>query len=186
MPGFNPNDTTSTLKGSLVPGSAKCTGGLDCSVTMSDSKLVTWSMGSVRNVSGAVEMVVEFPNAPTPVPFNSQGLYTGTLWNVGFLSWDQAISNVVDARIMGTYGRALAAACAPTTETREHCTLKSNEVVIRASLRKPPPGIVPCRINCLPNTGSAPYLLQFGLLGGFALVAGTVLVARRRRGEATG
>jgi len=173
VPGFNPNDTTSNLKGSLVPGSAKCSASLDCTVSVSPAHLITWSMGTVKNATGSVEFIVNFPNAPSPVPFNADGIYTGRLWNVGFLEWDEAVANTPGSRVL-----------AKAVEMQHH-KLRSNEVVISASLRKPPPGIVPCQVHCLPNTGSQPYLLQLGLLGSLAIVTGTALVARRRRGEAT-
>jgi len=169
IPGFNPSDTTSTLKGSLVNGSGKCSASLDCTVSVSPGHLVTWKLGTVKNDKGTVEMIVNFPKAPSPVPFNADGLYTGTLWNVGFLEWDEAIADTPGSKAV----------------EMQHRKLRSNEVEISASLRKPPPGIVPCQVHCLPNTGSQPYLLQLGMLGGLALVAGTVLVVRRRRGEAT-
>jgi LPXTG-motif cell wall-anchored protein len=118
---------------------------------------------------------VVFPQAPNPVPFDANGNYQNSLWNVGFLDYDTAISNLPGSRTMVGFGRTAAAL------EFQHTHLKSNEVIIKANLRKPPPGIVPCKVHCLPNTGSPNHLLEFGLLGGLVLMTGTALVARNRR-----
>jgi len=178
VPGFNPNDTHvfgtgSTMNASLVPGSAKCIG-FDCTVSVNAAHLVTWKAGTVKNATGTVEMIVNFPKAPDPIPFDSEGFFNSSLWNVGFLDYDEAVASTPGSRV---------AAKAITTH---HVHLRSNEVIIKATLVKPPPIISPCTSHCLPNTGSAPYLLQLGALGGLALVAGTALLVRgRRRVEVT-
>jgi len=173
VPGFNPNDTHvfgtgSTMKSSLVPGSAKCVG-FDCTVSVSPGNLVTWKAGTVKNVTGTVEMIVNFPKAPDPIPFDNDGFFNSSLWNVGFLDYDEAVANTPGSRV------------AAKAIEMHHVHLRSNEVIIKATLVKPPPIISPCTRNCLPNTGSAPYLLQLGAMGGLALVAGTALLVRGRR-----
>ena len=171
VPGFNPEDTHkfgtgSTMKATLVPGSAKCIG-MPCTVSVSPGNLVSWNFGTVKNDSATVEMVVVFPEAPANPNYNDDGFFFASLWNVGTLSYDTAVSNVAKALMT-------------------HTVLRSNEVEIEALQIEPPPGVVPCTAHCLPNTGSAPYLLQLSALGGLALLMGTALVVRgRRRGEAT-
>jgi hypothetical protein len=64
--------------------------------------------------------------------------------------------------------------------------LVSNEVVIKASIAQGPPIVHVCTRHCLPNTGSAAYLMELGALGGLAILAGAAMLARgRRRGEVT-
>jgi uncharacterized repeat protein (TIGR01451 family) len=179
VPGFNPNDSHvfgdgSTMKASLVPGSAKCLG-ITCNISVSPGHLVTWAVpGSVKNEKWSVEMIVNFPKAPVPTPFDADGFFNSSLWNVAFLDYDEAVANTPGSRVVDK------------TLPMKHTKLRSNEVVITATLVEPPPGIVPCTAHCLPNTGSSPYLLQLGALGGLALFAGMALVVRgRRRGEAT-
>jgi LPXTG-motif cell wall-anchored protein len=168
VPGFNPEDTHqfgtgSTMKATLVPGSARCSG-LPCDVTVSPGNLVTWNFGTVKHDSATVEMIVVFPQAPANPNYNADGFFFASLWNVGKLAYDTAV----------------------TSGGMVHTVLRSNEVEIEALKIEPPPGVVPCTKHCLPNTGSSPYLLQLGALGGLALLAGTALVVRgRRRGEAT-
>jgi len=151
-----------------VPGSAKCVG-FDCTVSVSPGNLVTWKAGTVKNVTGTVEMIVNFPKAPDPIPFDNDGFFNSSLWNVGFLDYDEAVANTPGSRV------------AAKAIEMHHVHLRSNEVIIKATLVKPPPIISPCTRNCLPNTGSAPYLLQLGAMGGLALVAGTALLVRGRR-----
>jgi len=179
VPGFNPNDSHvfgdgSTMKASLVPGSAKCLG-ITCNISVSPGHLVTWAVpGTVKDQKWSVEMIVNFPKAPVPTPFDADGFFNNSLWNVGFLDYDEAVANTPVARVLAK------------AATLHHVHLRSNEVVITATLVEPPPGVVPCTQNCLPNTGSSPYLLQLGGLGGLALLAGSALVIRgRRRQEPT-
>jgi uncharacterized repeat protein (TIGR01451 family)/LPXTG-motif cell wall-anchored protein len=179
VPGFNPNDSHvfgdgSTMKATLVPGSAKCLG-ITCNISVSPGHLVTWAVpGTVKDQKWSVEMIVNFPKAPVPTPFDADGFFNSSLWNVGFLDYDEAVANTPGSRVLAK------------AATLHHVHLKSNEVVITATLVEPPPGIVPCTAHCLPNTGSSPYLLQLGGLGGLALLAGSALVIRgRRRQEPT-
>jgi uncharacterized repeat protein (TIGR01451 family)/LPXTG-motif cell wall-anchored protein len=168
VPGFNPQDTHqfgtgSTMKATLVPGSAKCSG-LPCDVTVSPGNLVTWNFGTVKHHSATVEMIVVFPQAPANPNYDADGFFFASLWNVATLSYDTAV----------------------TSGGMTHTVLRSNEVEIEALLIQPPPGVVPCTKNCLPNTGSSPYLLQLGGLGGLTLLAGTaLLISGRRREEPT-
>ena len=180
IPGYNPNDTHqfgtgSTMKATLVAGSAKCNG-FACNVTVGADHKVTWKVpGDLKNASGTVEMIVVFPSAPKPVPYDEDGLFSNSLWNVGFLDYDEAVANTPGSRVLaGASAKAI---------TMHHVHLKSNEVIIQAQLIEPPPGVVPCTKNCLPNTGSSPYLLQLGGLGGLTLLAGTALLIRGRRRE---
>jgi uncharacterized repeat protein (TIGR01451 family) len=181
VPGFNPEDTRqfgtgSTMKASLVPGSAKCVG-FACNVSVSPGNKVTWTAGTVKNAAFDVEMIVQFPEAPANPPFDNDGFFKASLWNVGFLAWDEAVANTPGSRALAS--RVAARAALPTV----HHTLRSNAVLLVAQIQKPPPQLHPCIRHCLPNTGAAPYLLQVGALGGLVLVGGVALVARNRRRE---
>ncbi len=172
VPGYNPDDVTSTVKATLVPGSAQCLG-FACTVTVGSDNLVTWSAGTVHDAAGTIEFVVKFPQAPFPTPYDANGIYKATLWNVGFLEWNEADTS--SARISGGAGIARSAAVLPMI----HHELRSNEVVISATKTKPatpPPH--------LPPTGASAHLLELGLAGAGVLGLGLLLLIRSRR-EAT-
>lgn len=179
VPGFNPADTTSTARASLVPGSAVCTGSLVCEVSVEDG-LVTWSAGTVHDAAGTVEMVVRFPDLPDEVPFDEAGRYTATLWNVGYLRWAEVVGGTPAPRL----ARAVAA-----LELERH-ELESNEVVIAASVEIGDPLIDPPTKeddddDPLPSTGAPGFLGAITALGLLALLLGAGLVARARRGGTT-
>lgn len=188
VPGFNPADTTSTAEASLVPGSAQCTGSLVCAVTVSADGLVTWSMGTVQDASGAVEMIVEFPELPDQLPVGPGETFTATLWNVGFLDWNEVTGLDAQARLARGMSVAPGDPACPLGFTCTPHELASNEVVIRASVQAPPGGVLPppgepqggevTTGGVLPATGADSELLRLLLTGLLALAFGTALVAR--------
>jgi fimbrial isopeptide formation D2 family protein/uncharacterized repeat protein (TIGR01451 family)/LPXTG-motif cell wall-anchored protein len=208
VPGFNPEDTTSTMQGALVPGSATCTGDIACAVTVSAGNLVTWAVtgssteeiaeGVIRNqaidgvTEGAVEMVVTFPPAPDPLPVDPGESYTATLWNVAFLDYDEVVGLLPVSDLEGV-ARGMAKAAAPFE--MQHHRLASNEVTIHASTTLPPGGILPPPAppeggttvtgGVLPATGADAHLLQLMLLGGLALATGAAMIMRSRRRDQT-
>jgi fimbrial isopeptide formation D2 family protein/uncharacterized repeat protein (TIGR01451 family) len=143
VPGYDPSDSTSTVKGTLVPGSAVCGGGLTCATSVDANQLVTWSIGDLEpaegaSISGTVEMVVTFPDPPADLELDpgvgQPATYTATLANVAALEWDEvstpslpeALRGAGRGRLMGT----VALAELPMT----HHTLLSNQVVAQASI----------------------------------------------------
>jgi fimbrial isopeptide formation D2 family protein/uncharacterized repeat protein (TIGR01451 family) len=215
VPGFNPDDTTSTVEASLVPGSAICAGDIICDVTVGADNLVTWNAtgtrpdeiadGVVRNLeidevtTGEIEMIVEFPEAPDPLPVGPGETFTATLWNVGFLEYDEVVGGTPD-----TLPRTMAQGMSASAAALEflHHRLTSNEVVISASITLPPGGILPPpepgtpepgtppsggeipKGPVLPATGAGEYLLQLLLLGFLVIATGAALTLwGRRRGE---
>ena len=187
VPGYNPADTTSTAKATLVPGSAACTGDLTCTVsTDTATGLVTWTpQDPVTAGSGTAEFVVRFPQLPVQVPYDGDGNYTTTLWNVGTLSWTDTV---------------------PGSETGTPQSLTSNAVVVSATQHQtvsppvtppkhhpghpghpghdhgaPPP---PQQPAVLPNTGGPRWwVLPVGiglLLAGAGLMLGEEAGRRRR------
>jgi len=167
VPGYNPDDVTSTVKGTLVPGSAQCLG-FACTVSVGSDNLISWSAGTVHDAVGSIEFVVKFPDAPSPTPYNSNGVYKATLWNVGFLEWNEADTS--SARIGGGTRAARTVAVLPMI----HHKLRSNEVVISAIKIKP-------NHHHLPPTGASAYMLELGLLGAGVLGLGLLLLIRSRR-----
>ena len=182
VPGFNPDDVTSTVEATLVPGSPVCGGGLTCTTSVDPAtQLVTWDIGDLEpdvgsTIGGTVEMVVEFPPPP---PLEAGESAEATLWNVAFLSWSEVVG-VADGG-------------AGAFELVEHL-LRSNEVVVSAFLELPPaagevpeppapgpgpgPGPAPGP-GSLPDTGAPDGLGTLVLLGG-ALVGLGLLLSRRR------
>lgn len=206
VPGFSPEDTTSTVEAALVPGSAICTGDIACEVTVGPDNLVTWSATGtspeeiadnvIRNLEvdgvteGSVEMIVEVPEAPDTLPVGPGETYTATLWNVAFLDYDEVVGEIPDVAELESLPRGMARAAA-AFELLHH-RLMSNEVVIRASISVPPGGIQPppdsppqggevTTDGVLPATGADGYLTQLVLLGGLAVAIGVAMAMRGRR-----
>lgn len=178
VPGFNPADTTSTLQASLEPGSAVCTGSLVCEVS-AENGLVTWKAGTVHDAEGSVEMVVRFPEAPDNPTFDADGVYTATLWNVGYLEWDEVVGGTPAPRM----------STAAVAFDFEHHERTSNEVQLSASITQEPGG--PGNPDDpgtpeLPNTGSPAFLAQLAALGGVLVGLGLLMagLGRRRGGAA--
>ncbi|HET7683742.1 MAG TPA: SpaA isopeptide-forming pilin-related protein, partial [Marmoricola sp.] len=177
VPGFNPDDTTSTAKASLVDGSATCAGDFTCTVSVVDG-LVTWDIGTVSDESGTAEMVIHFPDLPDTIPFDGNGEFNTTLWNVGYLDWDEAVFAPGQAPSMA------------------HHQLTSNEVTVSATTQEfvsppPPPPVPPKKPQggptppeVLPNTGGPEAWLPLTGIGLVVLGAALVLTRERRRREA--
>jgi hypothetical protein len=92
VPGYNPADTTSTVKATLVPGSASCTGDLTCTVTEDAATgLVTWSAGTLTDATGTAQMVVAVPEVPADAVYDANGDYVNTVWNEGQLAWTENV-----------------------------------------------------------------------------------------------
>jgi LPXTG-motif cell wall-anchored protein/uncharacterized repeat protein (TIGR01451 family) len=179
VPGYNPADVTSTAKATLVPGSAVCTGSLTCTVTTdATTGLVTWSAGTLSTDSGTAEMVVTFPQLPSPVPFDATGTYTTTIWNVGYLDW-----NEVTGPESAPVGHHLT-----SNEVTEQATTTQvvtppvvTPPVVTPPVVSPPHAAPPPPATTLPNTGGPQgWYLPVGL-GLVLMGTGLVLGERRRR-----
>jgi fimbrial isopeptide formation D2 family protein/LPXTG-motif cell wall-anchored protein len=161
VPGYNPDDVTTTLNGTLVSTPA-CTGTLTafCEVTVGADNLITWDLGTLSDASGTVEFVVRFAELPDNLALDPEETYTALMWNQAYLDWDEMIS----------------------TGAMVHQTRASNEVVVEASFTAPPILPPPPPPNPpLPNTGAQAYLTQLALLGGLVLALGVALLGRSRR-----
>lgn len=190
LPGYSPEDTKSTLKSTLVPGSAVCIGTLTCTVSLNaETQLITWDIGDVdpdvgETLSTTAEMVVNFPElADNRVPAPGATV-SDTLWNVGYLHYGVFTGLPVVAR----GGARMAMAAAPDPGVTMF-SLRSNEVLVTASLTTPAaqvaaeaagPGKKPAA--GLPQTGAPAGLFPLGVLGGL-LVAGGLALTRRTRKE---
>jgi LPXTG-motif cell wall-anchored protein/uncharacterized repeat protein (TIGR01451 family) len=193
VPGFNLADITSTLKGAIVPGSAVCGAGLPCTTSVLPNQLVVFNFGDIEpaadeTLHGTAEMVVTVPKvtdeqAPKP------GLtLTGSLWNVGFLTWSDltALTDVADITSLRLPVGRRALADLPLAIHE----LRTNEVSVRASVTAPPvaPAVhnptpaVNTPAGSLPQTGAPAGMFPLGLLG-ILLVAGGAVLARRRDAE---
>jgi hypothetical protein len=169
VPGFNPEDTHTketgtTRKAALVAGTAHCNG-VPCAVSVSPGGLITWNAGTIVDKSFTVEFTVMFPDAPENPVWDQDNNYWGSVWNIAELSWTE--------KVVSPNARSVA-----TVAHRE----ATNSVILRAVINQPLI-VHHCTTHCLPNTGSAPYLLQLGALGGLVLLAGVALVTRGRRRE---
>jgi uncharacterized repeat protein (TIGR01451 family) len=181
VPGSNEVDSTTTRPATLVADTAACTGELPCVVTAGDDGRITWQIGDVfpangGTITGAVEFVVEFPQAPD-APVFVDGLHTDFLWNQGYLDYDEVVGGTpeVNERAGNTKAKEL---------VLEHHTLASNEVVVSAELEEEPIEPNPPNPPDLPDTGAQAYLGQLAILGGLILALGVALAARnRRKGE---
>ncbi|TCJ29844.1 prealbumin-like fold domain-containing protein [Nocardioides jejuensis] len=194
VPGYNPEDTTSTVKGTLVPDSATCEDGLTCTVSVDPvTQLVTFDVGDLTPGNGVTEggaavMEVQFPEEPADLNLQPGDTYTATLWNQGFLDWNEAIEQTAP-----TFGRPaggaaagrLSSLAAVALETQPH-HLVSNEVVVRASVTAPPekthhePGKVPHKGE-LPQTGAPAGLGPIAAISGLLLALGLRLGLSRRK-----
>ena len=200
VPGWNPEDTTSTAQATLVPDSAVCTGSLEpiCDVTVSEDNLVTWTLGSgdpITDIAGEIEMVVQFPELPADPVFDENGEFVTTLWNVGFLEYDEVIGGTPDVLLRGAASRGTAAQATAAAFEFLHTVLRSNEVVVSAVAVQPtepffpppeppePPEPPTPPTPPLPKTGASAYLTQLALLGGLALLIGMALALSGRRRE---
>ncbi len=178
VPGFNPVDDTSTQQATLVDNTAVCTGAVLCEGTLGPDGKITFTLGDVfpgngESVGGAIEFVIEFPQAPDD-PVFVDDLYTDTLWNQAYLDYDFVVGGTLPVEVD-------AKAKASKELVLDHDTLSSNEVVVRAELEAEP--IVPPPPPDLPDTGAQAYLGQLALLGGLLLALGVALAARGRRKE---
>lgn len=192
VPGFNPEDTTSTVDGTLVPGSAVCEDGLVCTTSVDpETQLVTWDIGDLEpdpgvTIGGTAVMEVVFPGRPADLQLDPGETYEATLWNVGFLEWDEVTGPTTPAaRLSHAAGRAgLLATAAAVDLPMTHIVLRSNEVVVTA-LFKAPAGVTnepPKKDGPLPQTGAPAGMLQMAFLG-LALIAGGLSLMRRTRKE---
>ncbi len=200
VPGFNPDDTVSTLDGTLVEGSAKCEEGLTCTATVDpDTQLVTWDIGDLEpdagdTIGGTAVMDVVFPEVPADVVLQPEETYTATLWNIGFLEWDEAVQ-ASDAGALARIARsgnggggagARLASAAMVELPMVHHSLVSNEVVVTASLTAPPEHFEPGRVphgSPLPQTGAPAGIMPLGLAAVVLIGAGLVLTRRRKEEE---
>ncbi len=178
VPGFNPVDDTSTQQATLVDNTAVCTGAVLCEGTLGPDGKITFTLGDVfpgngESVGGAIEFVIEFPQAPDD-PVFVDDLYTDTLWNQAYLDYDFVVGGTLPVEVD-------VKAKASKELVLDHDTLSSNEVVVRAELEAEP--IVPPPPPDLPDTGAQAYLGQLALLGGLLLALGVALAARGRRKE---
>lgn len=198
VPGFNPEDTESTVEGTLVPGSAVCSEGpLVCTGTLDPAtQLVTWEIGTVapgpdETITGTAEMIVEFPQLPDGLDLDPGETFTAWMWNVGYVSWDEVVGGTPpqEPEVERSTGAGRAAGKLGTVAADfvfETHTLRSNEVLVEASFTEdlvidPPPPNPPN--PPLPNTGAQAYLGQLAGLGGLVLALGLALIARGRRKE---
>ncbi|GGO90514.1 hypothetical protein GCM10011584_22480 [Nocardioides phosphati] len=203
VPGFNPEDNVSTLDATLVPGSAKCAEGLTCTVTVDPvTQLVTWDIGDITpaagdTIGGTAVMDVVFPEPPSDLVLQPEETYTSTLWNIGYLAWDEAVE-ASDAgqvarlaRTAGGGAGARVASAVMATLPMVHHTLTSNEVVVTASMTAPPevfvPGSTPPPAGTphgspLPQTGAPASILPLGFAA-FVLIGAGLILTRRRKEE---
>lgn len=196
VPGFNPADTVSTLDGTLVTGSAVCAEGLSCTTSVDpETQLVTWDIGDLEpdvgvTIGGTAVMDVVFPELPADLVLAPEETYTATLWNIGFLEWDEAVhaSEVPAlARLAGSGGGgagARVASAAMVELPMVHHMLTSNEVVVTASITAPPEVFVPGRTpppqgSPLPQTGAPAGILPLGLAAIILVGAGLRLMRRK-------
>ena len=191
VPGFNPDDTTSTVEGTLVPGSAVCEGTLTCTTSVGDDNKVTWDIGDVSpdagaTIEGDAVMEVVFPDRPANLQLDPGETYEATLWNIGFLDWDE-LTPGAPARIAHAAGRlGIQGTVATAAPVVTHMHLESNEVVVTALFKAPagvthePPTKTPPA--ALPQTGAPAGMLQVALFG-LALIAGGLVLMRRTRKE---
>jgi LPXTG-motif cell wall-anchored protein/uncharacterized repeat protein (TIGR01451 family) len=196
VPGYNPEDTTSTVQATLVPGSAICDEGLTCETSVDpETQLVTWDIGDLEpdpgvTIGGTAVMDVVFPDRPADLQLDPGETFEATLWNVGFLEWDEVTSPTTPAaRLAHAAGRAgLLATGAMVDLPMTHVTLRSNEVVVTALFKAPAgvthgPGPSPTTDPpALPQTGAPAGMLQMAFLG-LALIAGGLTLMRRTRKE---
>ena len=123
--------------------------------------------------------VVRIPDVPSNLEFDEDGTHTATLWNEGYLAWDEVVGATPAPSRTGSAADLVL----------DHHTMTSNEVVVTASVLvdgpvDPPqePGDDPE----LPDTGSPAFLGLLAAVGGALLALGVLLVGRgRRRGGAS-
>ena len=102
IPGYNPDDTTSTTKATYVPGSQRCVDAGPCDTTINRrAGLLTWAVGDLAaGRSRTVEFRAELP-IPAAAAQQQPGTYTDTAWNQA-LAWsdenDKTPSNTVRAQ----------------------------------------------------------------------------------------
>lgn len=186
VPGFNPDDTTSTVEGTLREGTAQCTGTLaGCLVEVDEDNLVTWDIGTLdpaigETITGDVEMIVEFPQLPDDIDIAPGETFTAAMWNQGFLFWREVIGGTPPAvpRGSGFAAGVLGASASSMDFLFKEEMRASNEVVVIAEITADPIIDKP-----LPDTGAQAYLGQLAGLGGLVLALGLVLVGRGRRKE---
>lgn len=186
VPGFNPDDTQSTVDGTLVEGSAACEDGLTCTVSVDpETQLVTWDIGDLEpdagvTIGGTAVMEVVFPEAPEDLDLDPGESFTSALWNVGFLEWDEAVPAVAATgfeRAGGGAGARVASAKMIPLPLVHH-TLTSNEVLVTATMTAPP-AKVPPKQGELPQTGAPAGILPLG--GAAILLIGLGLVLTRKK-----
>lgn len=191
VPGYNPEDTVSTVKGTLVPGSAHCEEGLTCTTSVNaENQEVTWTIGDLEpapgtSIGGTAVMDVVFPEAPADLDLQPGETYTATLWNVGELHWFEAVgvkNGDVAALARSTAGGAgarLATAATVDLDLQEH-SLRSNEVVVSASMTGLAEKTLPGRTaGGLPQTGAPAGLLPLGVAAVVLIGAGLGLARRK-------
>lgn len=186
VPGHSPEDTQSTLDATLVPGSPVCIGTLACTASVNaETQEVTWDIGDVdpdigQTLSTTAEMVVNFPELSDDRVPAAGGTVSDALWNVGYLNY--GVFTGLPEVLRGGARMAMAAAPDPGVTM---FSLRSNEVLVTASLTLPPPAGEtqgPGKKSGLPQTGAPAGLLPLGVLGGL-LVAGGLALTRRTRKE---
>jgi LPXTG-motif cell wall-anchored protein len=191
VPGFNLADVTSTLKGAIVPGSAVCGAGLPCETTVLADQLVVFDFGDIepaegQTLHGSAEMVVTVPKVTDEQAPKPGITFTGSMWNVGFLTWSDitALTDVADITSLRLPVGRRALADLPLAIHE----LRTNEVGLRASVTAPPvaPAVhnptqpVKTSSGSLPQTGAPAGMFPVGLLGILLVTAGAVLARRRR------
>ncbi|HET7734574.1 MAG TPA: SpaA isopeptide-forming pilin-related protein [Nocardioidaceae bacterium] len=169
VPGYNPDDDTTTRQATLVAGTAICTGPVTCTVNEANG-LITWEFGTLTDAEFAIEFVVRFPSLPQPVPFDENLQFSTTLWNQAYLNWNE-VDTDVDSPVPGENEPVV---------TIPH-SLTSNEVVVEAMVETE---VLPREEEPeeLPETGASLMAQLMGLAGLLTLmVGGTMMVLGRRR-----
>ena len=114
--------------------------------------------------------MIEFPSLPLPVPYDENLEYTPTLWNIGYLDWDEVV-----------HGPGISSGSGRQDLVLAHHQLSSNEVIVKATVttelkpeeeEEPEPGP-----KTLPDTGASESAQTMGLVGALAVMFGGALVS---------
>jgi LPXTG-motif cell wall-anchored protein len=176
IPGYDPQDTTTTTKATYVPGTAQCVQ-ITCTVNVDAATgLITWTAGTVSDVDGWAEFVVKVPDLPAAPAFDADGNYTESVWNVALLNWREA-----DTTAPAVGGISLTDHSVRSNEVTAEATIKvkGEEIIVPQPKPKPRPPVV----LGLPDTGAPQHGGLVGLLGALIVGLGAWLTTRSRRGQ---